>query len=121
MFTKSNLALGAFLLPTILALPTTDFELRARTTYPFKKAVAFSDELSDNGNGYYAHGITGDPASVYGFGTWTNGPVAVSCLSDLLSAPITDYAFGGCCGGGDFGATFDNAYTSSPAKAASLV
>lgn len=28
--------------------------------------VAFGDELSDNGNGSYAHGITGNPATVYG-------------------------------------------------------
>lgn len=95
--------------------------LAGRGGYPFSKLVAFGDELSDNGNGSFAHGITGNPATVYGFGTWTNGPVAVSYLADLLSAPLTDFAFGGCCGGGSYGATLDNAYTSSPANAQSLV
>ncbi|KAF2121439.1 hypothetical protein BDV96DRAFT_564261 [Lophiotrema nucula] len=121
-------------LPTTFALPKNLFKLPVlpsdilpssrlppRATYPFSTIVAFGDELSDNGNGSYAHGITGDPATVYGYGTWTNGPVAVSYLSSLFNAPLTDYAYGGCCGGGDFGATFDNAYTKSNAGAASLV
>lgn len=81
---------------------------RTRNSHPFTRLVAFGDELSDNGNGSYAHGITGDPANVYGFGTWTDGPVAVSYLADLLDVPLTDYAFGGCCGGASFGATIDN-------------
>ncbi|KAK3681174.1 hypothetical protein LTR37_020975 [Vermiconidia calcicola] len=78
--------------------------------------VAFGDELSDNGNGSFKHGITGDPANVYGFGTWTNGPTAVQYLAGLLKVPLTDYAFGGCCGGESFGATIDNAYTAAAAK-----
>jgi phospholipase/lecithinase/hemolysin len=78
--------------------------------------VAFGDELSDNGNGSYAHGITGNPANVYGSGTWTDGPVAVTYLAEMLGVPLVDYAFGGCCGGSAFGATIDNAYTSSPAQ-----
>ncbi|KAF2708818.1 carbohydrate esterase family 16 protein [Pleomassaria siparia CBS 279.74] len=106
------------LLPSILALPSLH---HPRSTYPFTSLVAFGDEFSDNGNGSYAHGITGDPATVYGFGTWTNGPVAVSYLSTLLSTPLTDYAFGGCCGGSSGGASFDNAYTQAGAGAPSLV
>jgi phospholipase/lecithinase/hemolysin len=50
-----------------------------------------------------------------GFGTWTDGPVAVSYLASLLGKPLRDFAFGGCCGGASFGATLDNAYTPSPA------
>jgi phospholipase/lecithinase/hemolysin len=92
-----------------------------RSTYPFNQVVAFGDEFSDNGNGSYAHGITGSPANVYGFGTWTNGPVAVSFLATLLKSPLRDFAFGGCCGGGSFGATLDSTYTVSPAKSPSLV
>ena len=84
--------------------------------YPFNQVVAFGDELSDNGNGSYAHGITGDPANVYGFGTWTNGPVAVQYLAGLLDMPLNDYAFGGCCGGGSFGATINNTYTPAAAQ-----
>ncbi|KAF2736112.1 hypothetical protein EJ04DRAFT_511245 [Polyplosphaeria fusca] len=122
-----NIATFCALVPTTFALPRNVFKLpdpiqpQSRGALPFNKVVAFGDELSDNGNGSFAHGITGNPAAVYGFGTWTNGPVAVSYLSHLLNAPLTDYAFGGCCGGGDFGATFDNAYTASEAGAASLV
>lgn len=95
-----------------LAVP----QVEKRSAYPFNQLVAFGDELSDNGNGSYAHGITGDPANVYGYGTWTSGPVAVSYLADLLGVPLVDYAFGGCCGGGTFGAVIDNSYTNGSAQ-----
>jgi hypothetical protein len=39
-----------------------------RASLPFTKIAAFGDELSDNGNSSYAHGITGNPATVYGYG-----------------------------------------------------
>lgn len=94
-----------------LALPA----VQERGGYPFSKLVAFGDELSDNGNGSYAHGITGSPANVYGFGTWTDGPVAVMYLADLLGVPLTDYAFGAGPGGGAFGATINNNYTPAAA------
>ena len=100
---------------------TLHYRPQPRSTYPFDQLVAFGDEFSDNGNGSYAHGISGSPATVYGFGTWTNGPVAVSYLSSLLSVPLRDLAFGGCCGGGSFGATLDSLYTASPAKSPCLV
>jgi len=86
-----------------------------RSVYPFNQIVSFGDELSDNGNGSYAHGISGDPGNVYGFGTWTDGPVAVSYLADLLGVPLTDYAFGAGPGGGAFGATINNTYTAAEA------
>ena len=97
-----------------LAAPAT----RAQTTISF--IVAFGDELSDNGNGSYAHGMTGNPATVYGYGTWTNGPVAVSYLASKLNLPLIDYAFGGCCGASKFGATLDNTYTRSDAGSPSI-
>ena len=110
---------------TALSSSTTAFTLdsrpQARSTYPFNQIVAFGDEFSDNGSGSFAHGITGSPDTVYGFGTWTNGPVAVSYLSSLLSVPLRDFAFGGCCGGSSFGATLDNTYSASPAKSPSLI
>ncbi|KAK5122140.1 hypothetical protein LTR85_004386 [Meristemomyces frigidus] len=96
-----------------LAIPET---IQERGSYPFNHLVAFGDELSDNGNGSYAHGITGNPANVYSFGTWTDGPVAISYLADLLGTPLTDYAFGGCCGAGSFGATINNTYTAAEAE-----
>ena len=92
-------------------LPTAPTSHSINGAYPFSQLVAFGDELSDNGNGSYAHGITGDPANVYGFGTWTNGPVAVSYLADLLGVPLVDKAWGGDNGGENFGATVDNDYT----------
>ncbi|KAI9743099.1 MAG: hypothetical protein M1818_003394 [Claussenomyces sp. TS43310] len=108
-----------------LALAHPDPSVReSRHTYPFNQIVAFSDELSNNGNGSSAHGITGVPTNVYGLGTWTNAPVITSYLSKLLGLgpnSLQDYAFGSCCGGSPLGATIDNAYTMSPAGAASLV
>lgn len=86
----------------------------------FKNIVAFGDELSDDGSGSFAHGITGNPASVYGFNTWTNGKVAVQYLADMLGTSLDSYAYGGCCGGGSFGATIDEDYTPSPAHAQSV-
>lgn len=118
-----------FTIPTVLALAAQAVanavpgysSLHKRSKYPFNQLVAFGDELSDNGSGSFAHGITGNPASVYGNDTWTNGPVAVTYLAQGLGVPLNDFAFGGCCGGGSFGATLNTAYTKSPAGAQSLV
>ena len=93
-----------------------------RSQYPFSQIVAFGDNLSDNGNGSVAHGVAapGDPTnSIYGFNTWTNGPVMVSYLSGLLGVPLLDYAYGHADGGSKFGATIDNSYTQSTANAPS--
>lgn len=92
-----------------------DHSIQKRSPYPFSQLVAFGDELSDNGNGSYAANITGSPRNVYGFGTWTNGPVAVSYLADMLNVPLVDYAFGGCCGGGTYGAVVNNTWGGTPA------
>ncbi|KAK4954878.1 hypothetical protein LTR10_007070 [Elasticomyces elasticus] len=93
-----------------LALPSKP------SAYPFNQLVAFGDDLSDNGNGSYAHNISGGGADNYGFGTWTDGPIAVSYLADLLEVPLVDYAFGGSDGGANFGATINNTYTASKAE-----
>ena len=73
--------------------------------------------------GSYAHCLAtpGDCSNkIYGFGTWTDGPIAVSYLVDQLGVPLTtDYAFGHADGGSEFGATIDNAYTQSTANAPS--
>jgi len=105
-----------------LAIPLTRRD--NKPSYPFTQMVAFGDNLSDNGNGSYAHCVTSDPGvcgnKVYGFGTWTDGPVAVSYLSTNLGVPLTyDYAYGHAEGGSKFGATIDNSYTQSTANAPS--
>lgn len=117
-FVSSAVALAAVGISAVSAVPLhgqTHESLRARGQYPFSKLVAFGDELSDNGNGSFAHGITGNPANVYGFGTWTDGPVAVQYLASLLDVPLTDYAFGASNGAAEFGATVNNAYTNADA------
>lgn len=83
--------------------------------------VAFGDNLSDNGNGSSKHNVAGNPESIYGFNTWTNGPVAVSYLSDTLGYHdhFTDLAYGHAAGGSKFGATVDNSFTQSDANAPS--
>lgn len=121
MYAKlSSASIALTFLSTVSALAIPE-PLQTRGTYPFNQIVAFGDEFSDNGNGSYAHGITGSPATVYGYGTWTNGPVAVSYLANLLGVRLRDFAFGGCCGGSSFGATLDNTYTKSPAGSPSLL
>lgn len=114
VLTKTFLATAS--LPcAALAAPAT----RRQTT--ISSIIAFDDELADNDNGSYAHGINGNPATVYGYGTWTDGPVAVSYLASELGLPLTaDYAFGGCCGAVNFGATLDNSYTPSDAGSPSI-
>ena len=73
--------------------------------------------------GSVAHGVAqdGDPSNtIYGFRTWTNGPIAVSYLAGLLEVPLAvDYAYGHASGGSKFGATIDNSYTKSDANAPS--
>jgi hypothetical protein len=49
-----------------LALPCTVKEVQERSTYPFNYMVAYGDEPCDNGNGSYAHGIAGNPETIYG-------------------------------------------------------
>ena len=115
-FVTSSLALISLACSEVsaLAIPN-EAAVQKRSAYPFTKLVAFGDELSDNGNGSWAHGISGGTYPIYGFGTWTDGPVAVQYLATLLDTPLNDYAWGGCCGGGDFGATINNKYTPSNA------
>ncbi|KAF2481659.1 hypothetical protein BDY17DRAFT_299422 [Neohortaea acidophila] len=82
------------------------------TALDFDTLLVFGDQLSDNGNGSTAHGL--NPGNIYGHHTWTDGPVAVQYLSDLLDVPLSDYSWGGSYGGGLAGPTVDNSYT--PAK-----
>ena len=96
-----------------LTLPSPHHPTKRSPTSPFTRLIAFGDELTDNGNGSYAHNITGAGSTNYGFGTWTDGPVAVSYLADLLGLPLTDYAFGSSDGGSTIGATINNTYTPS--------
>ena len=113
-----SLKLNLLLLSTsALALPAPELETRT-TSCPYKRMVVFGDNLSDNGNGSYAHGVSGIPATIYGSGTWTNGPVCASYLSTHLGVSLsTNYAYGHAAGGSLFGATIDNSYTKSPAGA----
>jgi len=114
MFAKTFLT-NTWLICAALAVPAA----RRQTT--IRSVIAFGDELSDNGSGSYAHGMTGDRGNVYGYGTWTNGPVAVSYLvSELGVSLAADYAFGGCCGAAKSGATLDNSYTRSEAGSRSV-
>ena len=69
------------------SVPETIEERQSFSPYnfPFDRVVAFGDELSDTGTGSYAHGISGSPASIYGYGTWTNGGTAVQYLASSLN------------------------------------
>ena len=58
--------------------------------------------------------------NIYGARTWTDGPVAVSYLVDMLGVPlVSDWAVGHSDGGSKAGATIDDEYTESPAGAPS--
>jgi cholinesterase len=113
-------SISLILLPFALAAPAR--RNQNQSNLPFNRIVAFGDNLSDNGNGSVAHCVA-DPTncdnSIYGHNTWTNGPVAVSYLSSRLHVPLLDYAYGHANGGSLFGATIDNDFTQSTAKAPS--
>ncbi|KAK5119046.1 hypothetical protein LTR62_000257 [Meristemomyces frigidus] len=100
----------------VTALTVPEVATLKRSAYPFNQLIAFGDELSDNGNGSYAHNITGGGTNNYGYGTWTDGPVAVSYLADMLGVPLDDYAFGGSNGGSTGGSSINNTYTPAGAK-----
>ncbi|CAG8473662.1 6924_t:CDS:2, partial [Paraglomus occultum] len=69
----------------------------------FNTIVAFGDSTCDNGNGTYTYlNHTYPPSPPYYNGRYSNGPVWVEYLSDLLNSALYDYAWGG--------ATSDNAY-----------
>ena len=101
---------------TAAALPSAENSaVEKRSSYPWKWVVAYGDELSDNGSGSYLADITGDPRDVYGFKTWTNGPVAATYLTQMLGTPMGwDYAIGGDNGGSGIGATISSTYTPMP-------
>jgi len=62
------------------------------------------------------------PSPIYGGRTNTNGPVAVSYLSDMIKVPLTiNLAVGHAAGGSKFGATIDNIFTPSDAGAPSAM
>lgn len=96
----------------VAAAPAWSAATGKKSSKPYNTLVAFGDQLVDNGNGSYAHGL--DPNNAYGYHTWTDGPVVPSYLADLLGVPLVDYAWGGAYGGGLAGPTIDNDYT--PAK-----
>ncbi|KAF2240093.1 hypothetical protein EV356DRAFT_527930 [Viridothelium virens] len=95
--------------------PAKSSAVEKRSPYRWNWVVAYGDELSDNGSGSYLADITGSPRDVYGFKTWTNGPVAITYLTQMLGTPMGwDYAIGGDNGGAGIGATINAKYTSMP-------
>ena len=119
MFVPGTLAINAlsFIIgATAAALPSAERSaVEMRSSYPWDWVVAYGDELSDNGSGSYLADITGSPRNVYGYKTWTNGPVAVTYLTEMLGTPMGwDYAIGGDNGGSGIGATINAAYTPMP-------
>lgn len=118
-FALAALAINAFLSADHViaaAVPSVENPIvQKRSPYPWKWVVAYGDELSDNGSGSYLADITGNPRNVYGYKTWTNGPIAVTYLTQMLGTPMGwDYAIGGDNGGAGIGATISAAYTPMP-------
>src|SRR5271165_854245 len=67
----------------------------------YTAVISYGDSLSDNGN-LYAH--TGQPPSPYWMGRFSNGPVTVEYLANLLHTPLMDFAWGGATTGvGNYG------------------
>ena len=66
--------------------------------YAYSDILAFGDSLSDNG---YYQGYPGgtagntNPADIYGFRRYSNGPVWVEYLAQDLGVPLFDMAYGG--------------------------
>jgi len=94
MSVKTKRVMVALLLSAFLIFPTT---VLANT---YSSVLAFGDSLSDNG---YFQGYPGgtagntNPADVYGFHRFSNGPVWVEYLAgpSHLNVPLLDLAYGG--------------------------
>lgn len=66
--------------------------------YAYSEILALGDSLSDNG--YYQGFLGGtagntNPADIYGFRRYSNGPVWVEYLAQDLGVPLFDMAYGG--------------------------
>ncbi|WP_347986279.1 SGNH/GDSL hydrolase family protein [Methylomonas sp. AM2-LC] len=79
-----------------LIFPALLFTSVAAQASSYDAIYAFGDSLSDNGS---AHST--NPPSPYVGGRFSNGPVAIEYLANLLNAPLTDYAFAGATTGTD--------------------
>lgn len=69
----------------------------AQSAQAYSQLVAFGDSLSDNGNMkalLAGHGVD-TPASPYFEGRFSNGPVAVEVMADILGLQLVDRAIGG--------------------------
>jgi phospholipase/lecithinase/hemolysin len=67
-------------------------------SYAYNSILSFGDSLSDNGiYQLYPGGTVGNtnPADIYGFYRFSNGPVWVEYLAQNLSVPLLDMAYGG--------------------------
>jgi phospholipase/lecithinase/hemolysin len=64
----------------------------------YSDILALGDSLSDNGYYQgYPGGMTGNtnPADIYGFSRYSNGPVWVEYMANSLGIPLLDMAYGG--------------------------
>ncbi|KAL7752937.1 hypothetical protein RI367_001387 [Sorochytrium milnesiophthora] len=89
-------------LPLLLLLAASASSVRAspvpehHTPAGIKQLVVFGDSLSDVGNGSWPHSnFTNPPSPPYFKGHYSNGPIWVEYLSQLLGAASTSYARGG--------------------------
>jgi phospholipase/lecithinase/hemolysin len=66
-------------------------------SYAYSSILALGDSLSDNGyyQGYGGTPGNTNPADIYGFKRYSNGPVWVEYLAQSFSVPLLDMAYGG--------------------------
>jgi phospholipase/lecithinase/hemolysin len=87
------------LIATIVAASCSAFTGGFAAAAPYSSVYAFGDSLSDMGNVYAFTGGTVPAPPAYAAGRFSNGPVAVEVMTQLLTgAPLTlahDYAWGG--------------------------
>lgn len=72
--------------------------------HAYSSILAFGDSLSDNGYyEYYPGGTPGNtnPADIYGFQRYSNGPVWVEYLAEDMGLSLLDMAYGGATSGWD--------------------
>ncbi|OGT53950.1 MAG: hypothetical protein A3E84_00450 [Gammaproteobacteria bacterium RIFCSPHIGHO2_12_FULL_42_13] len=87
----------------LMALLVSCAALPVANAKAFDKIIAFGDSLSDNGNIFsltqrasrVIPNMPVIPGNPYYEGRFSNGPVWVERLSQLLNAPLDDYAYGG--------------------------
>lgn len=97
-YAKTARALALTAPPRLKPTPTPPQDVAQTFGNSYSQVVSFGDSMSDNGNMFEvikAVGGVGLPAAPNDRGRFSDGPVVLEVMSNALSIPLLNYAFGG--------------------------